>query len=193
MRRFKGGRVVVASIAVLALASGLAACGGDDDDDERVDVGRRAGCVRPNRLDTDLCETNIELNAALGALFEAEDPEAVKAAYDEVGRRRTCSTTFETNAPDEIAADVAAEAADAIRAVGESGDIAALEELRRRRRSTSTSSRTATYVTADVSGEGLLVRGHRRASYDGRVPRASSSRTREPRTTRSSSSARTTV
>jgi hypothetical protein len=124
VRGFKGGRVVVASVAVLALASGLAACGGDDDDDAGSTTETTAEGDAES-ADTDLCDENIELNAALGGLFESEDPAAIQAAYAESGMDELL-TEFEENAPAEIAADVSA-GVSAIRQLGEEGDPSGIE------------------------------------------------------------------
>jgi hypothetical protein len=114
----------VASVAVLALASGLAACGGDDDDDAGSTTETTAEGDAES-ADTELCDENIELNAALGGLFESEDPAAIQAAYADSGIADLL-TEFEENAPDEIAADISA-GASAIRQLGEEGDPSAME------------------------------------------------------------------
>ena len=143
VREFKGGRVVVASVAVLALASGLAACGGDDDDDDAGSTTETTAGGDAESADTELCDENIELNAALGGLFESRGPGGDQGGVRRVGPRRTARPssrrTRRTRSPLTSAAGVF-------------GDPAA----RRRRaippasrssiplRSTSTSSRTAT-------------------------------------------------
>jgi hypothetical protein len=104
----------------------LAACGGDDDDDASASASESGSGTEAGTAGADICETNTELNTALYTLFDSEDPDAVKAAYEEAGVEELIDT-FEANAPAEIA-DVVAEGADAVRAVGETGDVSSLEE-----------------------------------------------------------------
>ena len=83
--------------------------------------------MTPNRRTPSSATTNIELNAALGGLFESEDPAAIQAAYADSGIGELL-TEFEENAPDEIAADVSA-GASAIRQLGEEGDPSGIENF----------------------------------------------------------------
>ena len=114
MLQWSGMRSLTAGVCVVALAAGLAACGGDDDDDDAASEGA-----------SDTCDTYVDIDTAINALFETEDPADAQAAYDETGMAAMLDE-LEANAPEEIASDVE-EAVAAIRQLGEEGDPSAME------------------------------------------------------------------
>jgi hypothetical protein len=103
----------------------FAACGGDDDDDAAESPSTSADA---QAVDSDVCDANIDLNAALNEVFSAEqpDPEAIKAAYAQGGIAEILDR-IEADPPAPIADDIA-EGVAAVRKL-ETGDTSSLESF----------------------------------------------------------------
>ena len=120
-------RALGAAVTIVALGTTLVACGGDDDDDDAASSDTTAAAAASDDV-AQVCDINIQVAAATAPIFEAEDPEGVKAAYADSGVADLFDQVDALDLPDELSGPLG-EAMDTIRTAGETGDTSGLQDF----------------------------------------------------------------